>query len=172
MWAKYICCVRARYVVRIPETLEDHPMQRMSECRVRFVHCGRSFISTAIYKSMSAKIFEISGSVLQVSIHFRRPSTDAVHMPLLPLWVHWYRCCIISGVTPQCGQMLVVACTCYWIIAMVVSVLLMHLLMKCSMWTVVVSHARLNNIRSISSQYDVWVRFLSSQCWSSRQLEI
>ena len=42
--------------------IDDQPMRRMSECRVRFGHCGRSFISPAIYKSASAKIIAISGS--------------------------------------------------------------------------------------------------------------
>ena len=49
---------------------------------------------------------------------------------------------------------------------------LMNFVMKCDMWTVVFSHASLNYVRSISSHSDMWVRFLSSQCCSSRVLDI
>ena len=169
---KCVCCVRARDVGMIPKIMDNQPMRSISECRVRFGHCFRSFISTAIYKSMSAKIFEISGSVLQVSIHFRSPSTNAVYMPLLPLWVHWYRCFIVYGVTPHRGQRLVFACPRQCIIVMVDRVLLMHFVTKCAMWTVVVSCAHLKDVRSISPQSTVWVRFLLSQCWSSWRLYI
>ena len=42
---------------------------------------------------------------------------------------------------------------------MVGKVLLIYFVMKCSMWTVVVSRAGLNDVRSIPSQYAILVRF-------------
>ena len=134
MRVKYVCCVRARDVRMIPKIIDNQPMWRMSECRVRFGHCGRSFISPAIYRSASAKIIVISGSMFWASSHFRSVSTDAVHMPLLPSWIYLYMCCIVSRVTPQCGQRLVVACPCRCRIFMVGRVLLMHFVMTCDCW--------------------------------------
>ena len=69
----------------IPKIIDDQKMQRMTECRVRFVNCVWLFISPAIYKSASDKKIAISGSVLQSLIHFHNASTDAVHHPRLPL---------------------------------------------------------------------------------------
>ena len=60
---KYICYLRARDVGMIPKIIDNHRIRRMSECRVRFGHCGRSFISPVICKSALAKRIEISGSV-------------------------------------------------------------------------------------------------------------
>ena len=81
-------------------------------------------------------------------------------------------CFMISGVTPQHGQRFVVAFPCLCRIGMVGRVLLVHFLMKCDMWTVVVSRDFFHNVRSTSSQSDVWVKFWSSQCWCSRHLDI
>ena len=122
----------------------------MSEYRVRFGHCVRSFISTTIHESVSAKRITISGSMFLDLIHFLSASTNSVHLLQIPLWVHWYMWCIISGVTPHHGQRLIVACPCCCIIVMVGRVLLMYFMMKCSMWKVVVSCACLNDVRSIS----------------------
>ena len=55
----------------------------------------------------------------------------------------------MSGVTPKRGQRLVVACPHRCRIVMDGRVLLIHSEMKCSMWTVVFSHAYLNYVRSI-----------------------
>ena len=55
---------------------------------------------------------------------------------------------------------------------MVGRVLLMYFMMKCAMWTTVVSRDRLNYVRSIPSQSAVWVRSQSPQCWSSWRLDI
>ena len=71
-----------------PKIIEGQPMRRMSECRVRFGHCGRSFISPEIYKSTPAEIIAMSGSMFRASIHFHNSSTNAVHLPQLLLWVH------------------------------------------------------------------------------------
>ena len=142
-------------------------MWRVSECRVGFRHCGRSFLSPAIYKSLLAKRIAISGSMFRASNHFHSTSNDAFHLLLLPFWVHWYRSCIVFRVVPQHEQRLVVLCPCHCRIAMVGRVLLIHFVMKCAMCKVVVSCACLNDVRSILSQSDVWVRFRSSQCWSS-----
>ena len=147
-------------------------MRSMSECRVRFGHCVRSFLSSAMYKSVLTKRIAISGSVFRALIHFCRVSTNTVDMSRLPSWVHWYRCCNVSGVTPQHGQMVVVACLCYCMIFMVDMVILMHFLMKCDMWDLIVSGARLNGVRSISFQSDMWVRFWLSHFWIIGCLEI
>ena len=119
---------------------------------------------------MLAKRTAISESVLRASSNFLSASTYAVHLPRLHLWVHWYMCCIVSGVTPQLSQRLVVACTCQCRIIMVGRVLLMNFMMKCSMCTVVVTHDRLNDVKSILSQCYVWFRIWSSQSWSSWHL--
>ena len=81
-------------------------------------------------------------------------------------------CFIFSGVTPQSGQMLVVACTCWCRTVMVGRMLLMHFVMKCAIWKVLVSCARLKDVRSISSQSSLWVRLLLSHCLSIRRLYI
>ena len=172
MQVKYVYCVRAKDVGITPKIIEDQTIQRMSEYRVSYGHYVRSFLSTAIYKSASAKRITISGSVFWASIHFHSASTNAFHWLQLPSWVHWYRCCIVFGVSSQRGNRLVVACPFCCRIIIVGRVLLMHFTMKCSMWAVVVSRDCLNNLGSISSQSDVWVRFWSFQCWSIRCLEI
>ena len=118
------------------------------------------------------KRIAISGSVFWAPIHFCSTSTDAVHLSRLPSWLHWYMCCIVSWVTPHFGQRLVVACPRRCRIVIVGRVFLMHFMMKCSMWAVVISRARLNNVRSISSQSTVWVRFRPYQCWSRQRLYI
>ena len=105
----------------------------ISECRFRFVHCGKSFNSPAIYKYDLAKRIAVSGSVFQASSHSQNASTDAVHLPRLPSWVHWYRCCILSRAKPQFRQSLVVTCPCRCRIFMVGKVLLMHFVMKFAM---------------------------------------
>ena len=135
-----------------PKSLDDHPMQRMSECRVRFGNCGRSFLSPAIYKSVSAKIIVMFGYVFQDSSHFRNASTHAVPLTRFPSWVHWYRFCIVSRVNPQRGQRLVVACLHRCRIFMVGKVLLMYFVMMCSIWTVVVYRTCFNGIWSVSYQ--------------------
>ena len=66
-----------------PKIIDGQPMQRMSECRVRFGHCGRSITSHVMYSSALTKI-EIWESVFRFSIHFCNASTDAVHLPRLP----------------------------------------------------------------------------------------
>ena len=68
-----------------PKIIDDQMMRRIYDCRVRFGHCGRSFISPAMYKIVSTKIIAMSGSVFQYSRHFRNASTDAVHLPQLTL---------------------------------------------------------------------------------------
>ena len=172
MRVKDVCCVRERDVRMIPKIIDNQPMLRMSEYRFRLGNCGRWFLSLAIYKCVSAKIIAISGSMFWSLRNFGSSSNDAVHLPQLTSWLHWYRCFIVSGVTPQCRQKLVVACLCCYSILMVGRVLPMHFVMKCIMWVVVISCACLNNVRSISSQSAMWVRLRSYQCWSSRRLEI
>ena len=124
----------------------------MYECRVKFEHCGKSFLSPAIYKSVLAKKITMYGSVFQASSHFRSASNDNAHIPRLPSLVHRYRWYIISGVTPHHGQRLVVACPCRCNKVMVYRMLLMHSVMKCAMWTLVVSCDCLKNVRSILYQ--------------------
>ena len=136
----------------------------MSECRVRFGHCGRSFLSPVINENASTKVIAMSGFVFRALSHFRSASSKTVHLPRLPSLVHYYRCCIFSGVTPQLGQRLVVACPHLCSIIMVGRVFIMYLVMNCDMWTVVVSRAHLNYISSVLSQYNERVRFRSSQC--------
>ena len=114
----------------------------------------------------------MSGSVFWASSHFRSASTYAVHLSRLPLLLHWCRFCIISGLMPQRSQRLVFKCPRRCRIVMVSRVLLMHFVMKCSMWMVVVSRDRLNNVISISTQYSMWFRFQSFHCWSSRCFDI
>ena len=63
--------------------MDGHTMRRMSEFRVRFGHCGRLFLSPAIYKIASTKIIAMSGSVFQASSNFRNASTNAIHMSWL-----------------------------------------------------------------------------------------
>ena len=60
-------------------------MRSKSECRARFRHCDRSFISPVMYKSASIEIIVMSGSVFQASSHLRNASTETVHLPRLPL---------------------------------------------------------------------------------------
>ena len=81
---KYVCCVLVRDVGIIPKIMDDQPMRRMHECRVRFGHCDRLFISTMIYKNASAKRTAIYGSVFQALSLFRRVSTNAIHLLRLP----------------------------------------------------------------------------------------
>ena len=64
------------------------PIQKMSERRAKFVHCGRSFPSTAMYTSASLKRGVMLGSICCVSNHFVNVSTDAVHLPRLPSYLH------------------------------------------------------------------------------------
>ena len=51
MWVKYACCVRARYLGMKPKIIDGQTMRRMSEFRVRFGNCGRSFPSSAVCRS-------------------------------------------------------------------------------------------------------------------------
>ena len=113
-----------------------------------------------------------SVSLFWVSIHFRNTSTDTVHLLRLPSWVNCYRCCIVSGSMTQSGHRLVVACPRCCRIVMVWKVLLIHSEMKCVMWTVVISCACLNDVRSIPPQYSMWVRFRSAQYQSNQRLKI
>ena len=76
--------VRARGLGMIPKITDYKPIQRMSEFRFRFGHCGRAFLSPAIYKSDLAKRVAISGSVFQASIHFRSASTNVFHLNRFP----------------------------------------------------------------------------------------
>ena len=68
----------------ILKSIDDQPMLRISECRVMFGNFGRSFISPVIYKSASAKIIAMYGSVFRSLSHFRSASTDAIYLPRLP----------------------------------------------------------------------------------------
>ena len=137
-----------------------------------FGHCGRSFLSTAIYKIASSKIITMSGSVFQALWHFRNASTNAIHLSRLSLWVHWYRCCIVAGDTPQWRKSFVVACPRHCRIVMVDKVLLIQFVMKYAMWKLVLSRDSLNDLRSIPSHSDMWVRFWLDHYWSSPCLEI
>ena len=172
VWLKYVWCVRARYLGMITKIIDDQFMRRVSEYRVSFVHCGWSFLSPVIYKSKSAKIIAISGSVFQASSHFSSASTNAVHLSRLSSWVHWYMCFIVSGVTSQHSKRLDVVCPCHCRFAMVGRVLVMHFMMKCAMWKVVVSCSCLNNVKSILSQSTVSVSLRSSHCCCSRRVQI
>ena len=67
-----------------PKIIDGQSMQRISKCIVRFVHCGRSFISPSVYKSVSPKIIAMFGSVFRASSHFRNASTDSVHLNQIP----------------------------------------------------------------------------------------
>ena len=148
----------------LPKIIDNQNMWRMYECRVSFGNCGRSFIFPVIYKSVSDKKIVISGSMFWALSHFCSVSTDTVHLSCFPLWVHFYRCCIISGVTPKRGQRLVVVCPRRCRIVIVGRVSLIHFMMKCAMWMVVISRDFFNYVRSISSHSTAWVRFLLSQC--------
>ena len=61
----------------------------------------------------------------------------------------------VVSLEPQFCKSLVVACPCCCRIVMAGKVLLVHFVMKCAMWTVVVSRACLNYVRSITSQFDI-----------------
>ena len=172
MWIKYVCCVCVRNVGIKPDIIDSQTMRRMSECTVRFGNCDRPFLSPVIYKSTLTKIITMSGSVFQASIHFRNAPTDNVHLPWIPLWFHWYMCCIVYRAKPQIRQRLVVAFPCRCWIIMLDRVLLIHFLMKCAMWTVFLSSARCNDVSLITSQYDMLVRFQLAQYWSSRSLDV
>ena len=166
MWVKYGCCVRARYLGMKPNIIDGQTMQRISECSVRFEHCGRSFTSPTMYMSALTKIFEMSGSVFPVSIHFLNASTDTVQMMWLPSWVHWYRLCIVSRTVPWHRQMLVDACPYHCRILMAERVLLIHFVMKCDIWGVVLSRSYSNGVMSVPFQYSMWVSFWSTHYWS------
>ena len=56
-------CIRARDVGIRPKILDGQRMQRISECRVIFRHCGRSYLSPALYKMVSTKIIMMLRSV-------------------------------------------------------------------------------------------------------------
>ena len=68
-----------------PKIKDGQPMQRISECRVIFGHCGRLFLSPVMYKNVLTKIIAMPGSVLQALSHFRNLPTDAVHLLRLTL---------------------------------------------------------------------------------------
>ena len=99
---KYVWYVCVRYLGIKPKIIYSQPMGRMSECIVSFGHCGRSFSSPVMYRSALTKRVNMSGSVFRISSHFHNSYTDAFHLSLLPLWVHWYICCIFYGTAPQC----------------------------------------------------------------------
>ena len=61
---KKVWCVHARDVGMIHKSIDHQPMRRMSECRFRLGHCGRSFLSPAIYKRELAKMIAMSGFML------------------------------------------------------------------------------------------------------------
>ena len=69
----------------IPKIIDNQPMRNIFECRVRFGHCGRLFLSQRVYKSASAETITISGSVFRDLSDLQSASTNAVHMSLLPL---------------------------------------------------------------------------------------
>ena len=127
----------------------------MSECIFIFGNFGRSFISLAMYKSASSKRIAMSGSVFRALSKFGNASTDAVHMPRLTLWVNWYICCIVSVAKPYWGQRFVVVCPCCYRIIIVGKLLLVHFVMKCAIYTAVVSCDILNDVRSIPSKYSM-----------------
>ena len=171
MWVKYVYCVRARDLGTKNKIIDGQPTWRMSECRVRFLNCGRSFNSPAMYRSALKKV-EVSGSVFSFYSHFFNTFTDTVNLSRLPLWMNWYRYYIVYGdLTQQCKR-LVEACPCCCRVVMLERVLLIHFVMKCDIWTIFLSRACSNGVRSISSQSAIWVIFLSAQYWSSRCLEI
>ena len=172
MWVKYVCCVHARDLGMKPKAIDDHPMWRISECRVRFGNCGRPFSSPTMYRRALTKKVEMLVSLFCLSRNFWNVSTNAVHLPQLPSWVHWYRQCIVSGDLSQQDKRLVEACPCSCIIVMVYRVLLINFVMKCNIWTVVLSYACSNGVSSISSQSAMLVSFLSAQYRSIRCLEI
>ena len=60
-----------------------------------------------------------------------------------------------SGNVPQIGQRLVDAWPNLCKIVMVDMMLLIHLLMKCDIWTLVLSHDGSNDVRSIPSQFSM-----------------
>ena len=125
-----------------------------------------------MYRSAPVKIVVMPGYVFRVSNHLRKAYTDAVHMPRLLSWVHWYRCCIISGAITKHGQRLVDVCPRLFKIIMLDWVLLIRLVMKCDIWNLVLPHSRSNGERSLTSQSATWVSFLSIQYWRSQWLEI
>ena len=84
MQVKYVYCVRAKDVGITPKIIEDQTIQRMSEYRVSYGHYVRSFLSTAIYKSASAKRIAIYGSAFQSLSRFRNAFTDAVYLTHIP----------------------------------------------------------------------------------------
>ena len=155
-----------------PKIIDGQTMQSISECRAWFVHCGRSFLPSVMYKSLLTKIIEMSGSIFRASSHFCNASTDAVCLPRPPSWLHWYRWCIVSRSRPQRRQRLFFACHHCSSIVMVEKVLLIHFFMKDAMWKVVLSCACLNYMRSITHEYSMWVRFQSAQYWINRRLGI
>ena len=71
-----------------PKIIYIQSIRRMSECRVKFVHLSSSFTSPAMYRSESAKIVYLLGSMFCVSSHFCNAYTDAVHLPQLTSWLH------------------------------------------------------------------------------------
>ena len=75
---------KSRDVGTKPKIIDGQTMQRISYCRVRFGHCGRSFISPETYKSELTKRVVISGAVFRVSGHFCNVSIDDVHLMQLP----------------------------------------------------------------------------------------
>ena len=60
---KYVCCVCERDVVMKLKIRDSQPMQRMSKCKVRFGHYGRSFIYPEMYKSALTKRITMPGSM-------------------------------------------------------------------------------------------------------------
>ena len=117
--------------------VDSHPMGRMSECRFGFGYCGRSFASPVMYRISSTKRVAMWGYVFCVSSHFFNAYTYAVHLPLPPSWLHQYILCIVSWIVTHRRKRLVDACPCHCKIVMVDSVILIHSMMKCVIWMVV-----------------------------------
>ena len=124
-----------------PKIIDVQTMRIMSECRATFGNCERSFISPAMYRSASEKIFMMSVSVLRVYSHLCKASTDDVHLPRLPSWVNLYRFCIVSVTVPHHRKRLVDTCTRCYKISMFDKVLLINFVIKCDIWMVVLSQS-------------------------------
>ena len=142
--------------------IDAQSMRRMSEWRAKFGNCGSSSPSPVISSSLSVKRVVISGSVFRVSYHLLNVYTDTVHILRLLAWVHWYRCCIISGTRPQHVQRLVDECNHCCRKFMVDRIFLIHCLMTCVIWTVVFYCDRSNFEGLFYSQSTMWVSFWST----------
>ena len=139
-------------------------MQSMSQYRVRFEHCGRLFIFHDIQKCVGWKN-------CYVWVRVTSSTTLSICRGLPHEYIGTY---VVSSLelrhSSGKGWLLYYLVTLGFFMAG--KVLLMHFVMKCAMCTSFVYRACFNDVRSISSQSAVWVRFRSYQCCSSRHLDI